>query len=258
MYADLVTHCSRLVGILGQTRLVNDWENVAEWLNLAVALKKFEIHIIDDSFGFCSYADEYTMVREKLLNEFVYEMSRFNFVWGGLESCLNIIKPPNHPDKSKRGKISNACYFLKQYYSTVPPISFLSVGIVSFRRASSECIGYESVEKRFKRANEIGWPGIGLFTVYELRNLFAHGSLTFPEPDMDRQPKNEYQIMVVHATRVVLLSIQMLLLAYFKHSDLEIPFSFNCDFNTDDLALCDALSGCHLETNGMGFQMSLF
>jgi len=259
MFVDLKTHCSRLVGILGDSELVHEWENVAEWLQLAVAIKNVEVDIIQfhHGFGYCSAADEYSMAREELLNEFVLALSRFNFVWGGLESCLNNIKPPKHPDKSKRGKISNACYFLKEYYSNISPLLFLGEGIESFRLAAGECIGYESVDGRFKRSGEAGWPGSGLFTVYELRNLFAHGSLSFPEPDEENQPISNHQDMVVSATRVVLLSIQMLLLAHFEHSDLEIPYSFDCDLDTDEVALWVALSGCHLETKDAGSQQLL-
>tara|TARA_R100001460_G_scaffold38597_1_gene73123 strand:- start:98 stop:844 length:747 start_codon:yes stop_codon:yes gene_type:complete len=248
------------VGILGDSELVHDWENVAEWLQLAAAIKNVEVDIIQfqQGFGYCSAADEYSMAREELLNSFVLALSRFNFVWGGLESCLNNIKPPKHPDKSKRGKIGNACYYLKQYYSTNTPVLFLGEAVESFRLRASECIGYESVDKRFKRSSDVGWPGSGLFTVYELRNLFAHGSLSFPEPDEENQPISDHHDMVVNATRVVLLSIQMLLLAHFEHSELEIPYSYNIDLDSDDVALWVALSGCHLYEKDAGLQNALF
>ena len=115
---DFETHYSRLSSILGDTRLAGDWEDVAEWLYISGGIKSVEVDTLqfNNSFGFCSAADDFDMTREKLLNKFVLAMSRFNFLWGGLEACLNNINPPKHPDKSKRGKISNACYFLNIYY----------------------------------------------------------------------------------------------------------------------------------------------
>ena len=222
---------------------------MAEWLQLAAAIKNVEIDIIqfDQGFGYCSHADQYSMAREELMRRFVSELSRFNFVWGGLESCLNNIKPPKHPDKLKRGKISNACYYLQKYFELKPHLPSLGEELIAFRLAASSCFGYESVEKRFDRSRG---AGSGLFTVYELRNLFAHGSLRFPEPDDENQPVSDHQHMVNHATRIVLLSTQMLLLAYFKHSDLEI--------DRDEVPLWIALSSCHLATQDADIQMSLF
>lgn len=245
MLADLKDHCSRLVEILSASELFYEWENVAEWLRLAASIKNVEIDIIqfDQGFGYCSSADQYSMAREELMRRFVSELSRFNFVWGGLESCLNNIKPPKHPDNSKRGKISNACYYLKKYFELKPLPSCLGEELSAFRLAASLCFGYE---KRFDRSRG---AGCGLFTVYELRNLFAHGSLRFPEPDNENQPISDHQDMVSHATRIVLLSTQMLLLAYFEHSDLEICY---------EVPLWMALSNCHLATQDADIQMSLF
>ncbi len=248
MLVDLKDHCSRLVEILGASELAYEWKNVAEWLQLAAAIN-IEINIIqfDQGFGYCSHADQYSMAREELMRRFVSEFSRFNFVWGSLESCLNNIKPPKHPDKSKQGKISNACYYLQEYFKLKPTLSFLGEEFSAFRLAASSCFGYESVEKRFDLSRG---AGCGLFTVYELRNLFAHGSLRFPEPNDENQPISDHQHMVSHATRIVLLSMQMLLLAYFKHSDLEIPYEIP--------TLWIALSSCHLATQDTDIQMSLF
>jgi hypothetical protein len=260
MLVDLKNHSLRLVWILGDSELAYEWENVAEWLQLATAIKNVEVDIIqfDQGFGYCSQADEYNLAREELLNGFILELSRFNFVWGGLESCLNNIKPPKHPDKSKRGKISDACHYLQRYFEIKPLPSFFTEEVSAFRLAASSCFGYESVENRFKRSGDVGWPGFGLFTVYELRNLFAHGTLSFPEPDEENQPISDHQNMVSHATRVVLLSIQMLLLAYFKHSDLEISCSLNLDLDLEEVPLWIALSGCHLAAQEAGAQISLF
>ena len=116
MLVNLKHHCSRLSEIIYVSKLTYEWEDVSEWLQLAAAIKNVEVDTVqfDYGFGFCSQADYYSMAREELLNKFILELSRFNFVWGGLESCLNNMKLPKHPDKSKRGKISNTCYYLQK------------------------------------------------------------------------------------------------------------------------------------------------
>lgn len=257
---DFETHCSRLSSILGDTQLVGDWEDVAEWLYISGAIKSVEVDTLqfNNSFGFCSAADDFDMTRENLLNKFVLAMSRFNFLWGGLEACLNTINPPKHPDKSKRGKISNACYFLNIYYSknSYPPLLLLREEVETFRLAARECLGYEPVDTRFKLADDLG-PGLGLFAVYKLRNLFSHGNLRFPYPYED-QPHSEHAKMITSATRVVLLSIQMLLLAHYQHPKIKVPYLYNFDLDRDEEILWIALSGCHLDTGVSEFQMRLF
>jgi len=111
------------------------------------------------------------------------------------------------------------------------------------------CFGYQKVEERFKKSVDIGMPGTGLLGVYELRNSFAHGSMEFPEPDEDNQPVSEHARMVEHAARVVLISIQMLLLAHFKESITPIAFAWNCAYSDEEYPLCEVLRGCHIEKN---------
>jgi hypothetical protein len=246
MLVSLTEHCARLIEILSDSEMGDEWIDVVEWLALAATIKKVEVNTIqfDKGFGLCEYADEYSIVRDKLLNGFVSRLSRFSFIWGGLESCINHINPPKHPIKSKRGKIRNACYFLENYFSQKLTPDFLWDEILSFRSAADSCLGYASVERRFQEWSEIGWPGIGLFAVYELRNLFAHGSIKFPEPDEENQPNKDSEIMLTHASRIVLLSIQMLVLADCCYSDVMISCSWNLN-GREDLPLSVALSKCH-------------
>ena len=46
--------------------------------------------------------------------------------------------------------------------------------------------------------------------------------MSFPEPDEDNEPNSPYDSLVEHATRIVLLSIQMLMLHHFDAEDYEI------------------------------------
>ena len=61
------------------------------------------------------------------------------------------------------------------------------------------------MEPRFRISKGIGAPGIGLYAVYKIRNLFAHGSMAFPQPDSERRPISSHSDLIVHATRIVLL-----------------------------------------------------
>ncbi|WP_204137012.1 hypothetical protein [Halomicronema sp. CCY15110] len=188
-----------------------------EWLHIASSLESVTLNTIKNnrSFGWCRDSDEYDLARDKLLNSFVQKLTIFNFVWGALESAIDIVKPPKHPEKDKRGKISNTCYLIGKRFNADSQVSGLEEANIAFKEISSKCFGLERIKNRISRIQDYGESGVGLYAVYELRNLFAHGSISFPEPDEDNEPNSPYDSLVEHATRIVLLSIQMLIIHHF-------------------------------------------
>ncbi|HBO2452828.1 TPA: hypothetical protein SL281_000147 [Pseudomonas aeruginosa] len=258
----LSKHCSAISNILMEIENDHDWIGVHDWLLVASSIMSIKVDTIqhNPNFGWCCHGDEFDEAREVLLEKFVKSLTIFGFAWGALEAVIDAICPPPHPDKSKRGKIGNACNFLKQAFHTRGYVLGLEEEIDNFRSLARQCIGYESVEKRLKNAGSVGVPGIGLYTVYELRNLFAHGSLAFPFPNEDNRPISEHSDMVAHATRIVLLQLQMLLLAHFGESEepitvLEAAHPFPWSTGT---TLWKALRSCHLEIAEDPRQLSLF
>lgn len=141
MLVSLDKHCARLVEILTNRDIGCD--NIAEWLQLAASIKQVEVDVIQyqKGFGFCRDADEYSIAREKLLKTFIFELARFNFVWGGLEASINNVKPPKHPIKNKRGKIRNTCYLFELYFYSKSPIALLEEQVLAFRDAAKSCFG---------------------------------------------------------------------------------------------------------------------
>lgn len=241
----IADHCVFLVTALANTRHIVEWENVADWLQLASSVKSIDIDVIqhDLGFGYCSAADEYSMSRETLLKEFVTALVVFQFVWGGLESALNVINLPGRCG-TRRGKISDACFYLGGDFQGKSSLPHLHEEALNFRSAAQECFGYHRVEERFARATEYG-AGAGLFGVYELRNAFAHGSMEFPEPDEENRPISAHAGMVRHATRVTLISLQMLLLAYFRESDELVLIQWQTSL-LEEYPLSAVLRECHM------------
>jgi hypothetical protein len=120
------------------------------------------------------------------------------------------------------------------------------------------CFGYEKVQSRYSEVKEFGVIAIGLYCVYELRNSFAHGSITFPMPDEENKPISAHSAMVLAATRIVLLSLQMLLLAHYRESEELITFQFSTEIDHDDYPLWLVIRGCHIEYDDDDRQLSLF
>ena len=252
-------HCANVARVLKAVEDAVDWENVADWLLVAASVKSVDLDTIqhDWDFGYCSSADEFQMSREDLLQRFVTNISIFTFAWGALEAALEVIKPPKHADKSKGGKIRNACHYLKGKFESRSSVLHLFEEVSNFRSAAQACFGYEGVEAQFRDVTDIGTPGIGLYAVYKLRNSFAHGSLAFPMPDEENRPDSEHAGMVTHATRIVLLTLQMLLLAHFGESNEPVSFAWDRIDLSDESPLWLVLRGCHVEQEEESSQLSL-
>lgn len=253
-------HSARIGEVLTLRDDPSEWFGVCEWLQVASSVESVSVNTgrFNSNYGWCSSADEYDDAREELLRKFVREYSIFSFVWGAIESSLTLINPPKHPDKSKRGKIRDAAYYLRASFASRPEITGLTEEVSQFCEAARSCLGAEAVDGRLAELSEFGGAGIGLYVVYELRNQFAHGAIEFPQPDEENRPISEHESMVSHASRVALLQLQMLLLAYLQPQDELVMFGGELGASTIEVPLYTALRACHLERTDEIFQLSLF
>lgn len=166
---------------------------------------------------------------------------------GALESCIEIINPPRHPDKKIRGKIANASNYIG-HVSLSNSISELIIETTRFKELAEKCYGYEKVESRINRLSDFGISGVGLNAVYELRNRFAHGSLEFPEPGPNNEADCLEDKLIVCATRIVLLSVQLMVLRYYRNIKSYELYLHDNDFGIHgSWTLDSALRLCHLD-----------
>jgi hypothetical protein len=230
------------------------WRNVSEWLQVAAAVKRVELDTIrfNDEFGFCSMADVFDLAREQLLADFVTNLTRFSFVWGALECALDEIGLTQDPAPDKRGKISTACIYLTCSFDAKPLLPHYLEEVADLKSSVAECPGYDNVTARFSPPPHIGPPGVGLYSVYKVRNLFAHGSLAFPLPNTENRPIARHSPLVSQATRLVLFSLQMLFIALFKTQNIYVKYRLSQEFEPELFPLDMVLRNCHLiETSGI-------
>ncbi len=253
MLVSLDEHLSELTRVTAEIDHFVEWESVYEWLNIASSIDSLSINTTknNSSFGWCRDADEYDLARSDLLEIAVKKLSIFNFIWGALEASIEVIKPPKHPIREKRGKISDTCYLLKNKFSIHSQLVGLSEETKAFKDFASQCFGFARVESRLRKYTDYGSSGIGLYAVYELRNLFAHGSLSFPQPEGENKPQSPFLELVDHASRIVLMNIQMLLLNHLDYDFYEIWH------NGYTVQLKDVLRTCHLDKDCSPPQMQL-
>jgi hypothetical protein len=235
-------HCSRLSEAVID---VLSWYDVAEWLHLAAAIDGVQVNTAKHDHPMMCDDHGYGEARDVLLRKYIEELTVFSLIWGGLEALLDKLSVPNHPEKSKRGKISNACHYLRENFTSRQLCTGLTAHVEDFRRTAQSCFGLDRVQRRFVSGAEYGRAGIGLHTVYGLRNQFAHGSAVFPEPDGDNRPISPHKDLLKHASRIVLLQMQMLLIAHLQHSEDEDEYYWLGTY--EPVGLSTGLAGLHLE-----------
>lgn len=227
---DLSKHCSDLSKLISGYEEEIDWPNQYEWLNVASGIKRVEFDVLrfNSCFGYCKNADEWDENREKLLESYITELTRFTYIWGALESLINDIGPPPAPE---RGKINSICFYLRNELGltdSINPYSKLVNRLYDTLRLSEF---NSKVLKKIKKPDYISENGIGLFVVYKIRNLFAHGSLQFPQPDEENRPISDYPTLIMLSSRIVLLSMQMIWLCFYKNLNLKSAIHWEADFD---------------------------
>lgn len=252
-------HAANIHQVLLENYGSSSWDNSCDWLHIASSIKCIQLSTIqyNPGFGWCSHSDQYNISRQELLEATVKQLSIFNFAWGALESIIDYIAPPKTSHRSE--KVKDTCIYIEANFSTHKEIMHLECVTKDFRLSASNCLGLEKVNRRFNLSQPLTGLSTGLYTVYGLRNLFAHGSFIFPEPDEDILPISEHSKMISHATRIVLLSIQMLLLAHYRKPQDIVHFNWNTSGNYFEGTLETALLKCHLsEQNVHNTQLGLF
>lgn len=224
---ELQKHCFRLSRFLFHI----DEDQFAvpiDWLDIASAIENVEMMTgkYDIDWAMCSLAMAYEDKRSALFTAFTTQLVLFNFVWGSFEGIVEAIDLPNSQSgKAGGSRAKKATLFLKERYAPNPPVAFYNEQVSLLRRL----VQNNGLEKKLKNYFEISPKnqetlnsnGIGLHVVREIRNDHAHGSAMIPVPvDWDKGhkillPAEKQQCQLIEtSTRIVLLTIQMILLAH--------------------------------------------
>lgn len=239
-------HCHRLSKVADELG-IDGW-NIEAWLNVASGIFNVDIDSAryDDCAWLCNPIGEYEDKRSELLSKMVLQLVVFNFIWGSLESLIGLINPPDHPDF--KGKINKTCFYLKQNMNQSRKLPYYSEIVWHFRNILSKLEYYNDYIKEFKHRPHVNEVGVGLYVVYKIRNDLAHGTLVIPNPDMEEDhEKPELDVdLISTCSRIVLLTIQMLLISLFK--DTRIKFANYDEENEESADIETYLYNLHIET----------
>lgn len=227
---------------------MNDWigyDDVSDWLRIAAGIKSVDFDDTDynDLLGYCGDADNYDSAREHLLQKHVTNLSVFTYVWGALECFIEHIYPDKSPERKEFGKVGAACFYITNFFSPeLTPIGY-DTELSKLKNIVDNHSEFSEIAKRFLNLpNHINHQSTGLHAIYKLRNLFVHGKLTFPFPDSNTDDlKSNFDLHIIEiSTRIVLLSLQMLLSAKERENNYKITADwigydvFDCDDANDE------------------------
>lgn len=231
-------HCERLSLIL-QYNFIS--EKSANWLRVAYGVKSIDYDgmLRDSSFTMCRPSYEYESSKRKVHNDIVNEMVRFNIIWSGLEYLLTDLTLEKCPHK--KGKVNSASYFLSN--NSLLELDEYDMFLEELLRIIP-LIEDKRLAQKIKNLPEwLSVEGKGLFIVYKIRNMFAHGDFLFPESkEYDEMGEVNHEDKLINvASRIVLLSIQMLL---FSHNSIDKEYIMD---NNPFLKFCDEKTGLYLK-----------
>lgn len=158
------------------------------WLKLLINLEdiQFDIAKYDDGVLYCKCVWEYEKTQMKHLKVVNLELIRFHYAWSALECFISYFIPKEKIEQ--HGKINALCGWLLQNLNVLNiPELYDSITLQVAKELSED----EQFKKEFEesgiddfgRSNKpyVNENGYGIYMVYKVRNLFAHGALKFPE-----------------------------------------------------------------------------
>ena len=236
---DLRYHSALLADVLGHPHIAMDrrreiimrdgetldWMNASSWLHFAASVNDVSVDTayFDESVMMCGRANDYHNAKSDLFSELASAMTTFGFCWNALESVIKVIDPPRVPRniKSNARLIDNGIYFLATEYEPRLPVRCYNEtagGLLDLVRQ----LPYYRTSCAIQFDSFMTMPGYGLHIVRKIRNKFAHGTIELPEPEEWSQSPPRDTELIAESTRVVLLTMQMMLIAFFKNDSFSV------------------------------------
>lgn len=241
---DIREHCFRLASVLAcleltvkQPRARERDENVTlldahEWMQVASSVVSVDVVTgrFDDSIAYCENIWKFEAARSELLSRFITELICFSFTWGSFELVAKLIDPPKIPKSLhvSSSLVDRTIFFLKSQYEPMQPVVLYNTVLDDLRQILNAIPRYDDLSGQFEPQLFIGAAGVGLHVVRRIRNKLAHGALEMPLPEAWSLTQPLDVELIEISTRVLLLTIQMLLLAYYKDEH------FAMDYLADD------------------------
>ena len=260
---DIQTHCFRLCELLSQLHPVA-FISAVDWLTIASGVESVKVNTTKHDYDiiYCGSACDYEEKRSELLSHLTTQLTIFNFVWGSFESVTKVFLP----EKRRKIVVDPTIRLLKRHYGSEPFLAFYGDQLGTLYRYLEDHKYYNRYCKEFKLRNVDDLPGLGLHVVRKIRNELAHGSAVMPRPDdwgekaTKLLPAEHRHLDLVNTcTRVILLTIQMLLLVHVRGTGMVVECLLDEEGDRIESTAHLALHQIHLDMDSTNWdQLSLF
>ena len=223
---DLDEHSSALGDVLssrayrGSTLDFPQWNHAGDLLHLAAGVLRVEIDpfLFDYSGVYCGTVGNYQEAKRSVISDYQKEMTRFLFTWNAFETIVEALRPTGW----KKGTVRAVGKYLADKFEPEKLIHY-DCAVQGVRRLVTDRNNpYFLEDSTFQPGGSYGESGIGIKTVSSLRNSLAHTSIKLPEPEEWGGPVDGGLFSARGARRLVLYTLQMMLIVNYSGSGLNI------------------------------------
>lgn len=219
-----------------------------DWFRICSRITKIEYNegLHDNTWIICGPAGDYDDAVSVYLERLLLNLTYFTYIWGGFESFVEDLNLPDCPNQ--RGKFNKVSFYLLNHYETDFKIpKYYNNLITLLTNYLKDTPSFNADKNLFNLSQCAGKSGIGLTLVYKIRNGFAHGAFEFGEPEEYNMTKS-YHTRIIHIScRIILLTIQMMLLAIHKDDHVQIERLIGLNENEEIIPGIEYLQNLHLK-----------
>lgn len=241
-YVKLDDLCNAFSEACGQFDLYQ-FTPACDWFSIASRIQSIDYNIwkYNDSMALCECADEYDEEKGKVDQAVVENIVTFTLIWSGLEALITKMNLPKHPRFA--GKINSATYLLKENLESE---KFCKCAYLNLVNALKKYLDESAITiPPFRNQDAFSTLGEGIQLVYQIRNNFAHGSFTFPDPEEWSMKRVVEDKIIKIASYITVITAQYLILATFKDANLETE-NYNDETDQDiTIKLFDHFKSLH-------------
>ena len=209
----------------------------ADWLEMASAVKSVSVDLnYYDDTSYCGTAYNFQKERSDVIASVSTALSTFQYIWSAFEllcKCLEINQLPKNLKSGRPSFVDNAQFYIKQRFDSkfINNIIFYSETLDQLRSETSQ-LSFHDLTALYEMNAYTNQLGVGIQVVRSIRNLFAHGAIHAPHSEDYTWDKYIDEKIIDLSGRIVLFTIQALLLSYnfvpyksdYEFIDIDYPF----------------------------------
>ena len=222
-----------------------EWNHAGDLLHLASGVLRVEInpYLFDVTSLYCGSAGDYQDAKSKVVSDYQTETTRFLFTWSAFETIVGALRPQGWKD----GKTRAAGRLLASRFEPEKLLHYDCAMLGLRKLAITDISQFSLKDTDFAPSGSYSKSGVGIKLVSQVRNRIVHGAVEFPEPSDWGGPAKEGIFFARLSRRLVLYTIQMMLVTNYTGSGLKLErYNYELDVDTQ-IEIDGLLKTIHLE-----------